>query len=171
MKKSILTDKRLNISYGSNTVIHTLLKLGINRHELITYNDFINSKEWQIIRTAWFKKYKKRCLKCNKQRGISLHHIVYPPRDTNMMGTYRKVQDKHFIGLCVDCHNEYHKKYGVHQDMIKTSIEFVGKAKYNKLFNSPKRNRKNTLKLKKRKKHIKPKKIRKSMSVSDLLSF
>jgi hypothetical protein len=174
MSKSILSDKRLNLRDGKNTVIHTLLKSKIRRNKIMGYFTFIKSEEWQMIRVAWFKKYGKKCLKCNSYKNIHLHHIVYPKLNEFNVGTYRKVQDKHFVGLCASCHKKYHEIYGVHQDMISTTIEYVGKAKHNKLFSQEKRKKvkkKKAKKYDKRKKYTKTTKVRKSLSASDLLSL
>ena len=187
--RSILSDKRLQISHGKNTVIHTLLKKGIDRSELTTYHEFIKSEVWEEIKKAWFKKYGKRCMKCNSHRLIHLHHIVYPTRKKGSLGTYAKVQDKHFISLCASCHKEYHDTYGVHQDMISTSIKFVTKSQWNKVFLSPKRKKKQARKINMRKKQSKNKSInsllmkqkknfdkgktvvRKSLTATELLSL
>ena len=171
MRFSALTDKRLNIKHGNNTVIRTLLKLGINRQELVTYKEFINSKEWVLIKDAWYKKYKKICLKCNSQKNIHLHHIVYPLLEYDGRGTYRQVQDRHFISLCDACHKLYHDTYGVHMDMITTSIDFIGKERHNRVFNKPKRYIKKKKNKSNKQRKLKKKKTKKrtTMSASQLL--
>ena len=175
MKKQVkLTAKRLKLKKGlQNTVNYALLGRKIDRNELMTYHEFIKSDSWKYIKKAWYKRYGKFCVKCNSTKYIHLHHIVYPILNKRKQGRYRKVLDKHFLALCKDCHKQYHDENGVWQDMINSTIEFVGRARYNKVFSADriKKNRVKKIKKNKRKKYAKTPKVRKSLSASDLLSF
>ena len=170
---TVFQDGRLNNGNNKNVVRLALKKHDIDRSEKVTYQEFIKSEAWEVIKKAWYKKYIKNCKKCNSYKNIQLHHICYPNRDKYGLGQYRKVQDKHFISLCRSCHQKYHDEYGTFQDMITTSIDYIGKPKHNKIFvNRVKEVRKKRRKEKKLKinKKRKPKK-RTSMSASQLLSF
>lgn len=161
---TVFQDGRLNNGNNKNVVRLALKKHKIDRHEYTTYQEFIKSEAWEVIKKAWYKKYIKNCKKCNSYKNIQLHHICYPDRDKNGLGRYRKVQDRHFISLCRSCHQKYHDEFGTYQDMITTSINYIGKEKHNKFFGS--RKKKKRIKVKREK----PKK-RKSMSASALLSL
>lgn len=167
---TVFQDGRLNNGNNKNVVRLALKKHKIDRHEKVTYKDFIKSKAWEVIKEAWYKKYHKNCKKCNSYRNIQLHHICYPSRDKDGLGQYRKVQDRHFISLCQTCHQKYHDEFGVYQDMITTSIDFITKEYHNKFFGSRKRKKPVAVKKKKRNKP-KKKKRRKTMSASALLSW
>ena len=159
---TLFQDKRLNNGNNANIIIHTLLNKKIDRHQFITYHNFIKSDYWKIIKEVWYKKYGKSCKKCNSSKYIQLHHIVYPDRLSNKMGQYLKVQDKHFISLCRSCHFEFHDINGVHQDMITNSVAFIGKANWSKIFSNRYRIKK--VNRKKRKKKVKKKPTQESMS-------
>lgn len=167
---TVFQDGRLNNGNNKNVVRLALKKHKIDRHEKVTYQDFIKSKAWEVIKEAWYKKYLKNCKKCNTYKNIQLHHICYPNRDKFGLGQYRKVQDRHFISLCQSCHQAYHEEFGVYQNMITTSIDYITKEYHNKFFGSRKKKKPIKLKKKKKVKKNKPKK-RKSMSAKQLLSF
>lgn len=181
MKKKVkLTDRRLNLNRKqTNVVKNALTSRQIDREVLEDYKTFIESDIWKFIKKAWYKRYGKKCNKCNSYSYVQLHHIVYPKLNSNKLGKYRKVLDKHFISLCQKCHFEYHNLHGTHQDMINTSIRYIGKPRHNKIFTSPirKKNKikkskgKNNRKLNNRIKANLRKKKRTTLTASELLSF
>ncbi len=83
------------------------------------YKEYIKSKFWIIRKNQYFKKYGKKCMVCNSNKCIQLHHIEYN------VGKFGFEDDKVLISLCRECHEEFHSIFGVKQNSQQDLIEFM----------------------------------------------
>lgn len=71
------------------------------RHHNQLYEDFINSKEWGIIRGKLFNIRGKKCEMCGNEDDIQVHHVSY-----KRFGGNELMSD--LCVLCKPCHMEIH---------------------------------------------------------------
>lgn len=81
----------------------------------------MKSKVWKQTRLRILKKKWVHCEKCMSSKKLHVHHA-----------SYKKLwnePDKHLFVLCELCHNNFHKKYWVKEQMLKLTRDFIW-AKY-----------------------------------------
>lgn len=81
------------------------------------YKDYIKSKWWKKRKIKYYQKFGKKCAVCKSIYHIQLHHLIY--------GNYGFEKDEHLIALCSIHHEEYHKQYGVKENMFDDTNEFI----------------------------------------------
>ena len=64
------------------------------------YEEYILSKEWQVIRQFLLIEHGKKCAFCSRRYQLQVHHLSY-----KNMGCERK---EDVLVLCVRCHNDLH---------------------------------------------------------------
>lgn len=89
-----------------------------------TYHKFIKSEWWRYLRNKRISR-NKFCEACGNKKYLNVHHANY---ETKYRGQ-AKVALKNTFVLCSNCHNEFHKHYGVKNDMIKETINFIKEVK------------------------------------------
>lgn len=81
------------------------------------YKVYIKSKWWTKRKNEYYRKHKKQCQACFTTKYINLHHIVYK--------NFGYEADEDLVALCVDCHGEFHEKYGVSATMKSETNMFI----------------------------------------------
>lgn len=82
-----------------------------------SYETYINSKDWERRRNAFWQTHPRRCAVCDTGLRIHLHHM-----------SYRKIgaePDEHLIPLCQAHHRRYHELNGSQRDMIQATMAFI----------------------------------------------
>jgi len=64
------------------------------------YEEYIQSKEWQIMRQWLLREHGSRCAFCPRDYELQVHHLNY-----ERLGRERK---EDVMVLCVRCHNDIH---------------------------------------------------------------
>jgi len=83
------------------------------------YHQYIESSFWKKRKNKYWKEHKKQCQRCSTMKFIQLHHMYY---DNSLFGNE---PDEHFCALCMDCHEQFHAKYGSKKDMIEDTHKFI----------------------------------------------
>lgn len=81
------------------------------------YKEYIASPSWQDRKHLYYLKYGKHCLVCQSREHVDLHHTNY-----SRLGNER---DEDLMALCRQCHEAFHKQFGVHQTMMEQSTAFL----------------------------------------------
>ena len=75
-----------------------------------TYNQFLQSKQWEKAREKALKRFKYRCATCNAQDQLQVHHRDYGGIDIKK--EFRKVKplldQNNLTVLCKHCHTVIH---------------------------------------------------------------
>lgn len=87
------------------------------KREAGQYKTYINSREWENRKNAYYQKYEKRCAACLSYEHVALHHKKY--------GNLGKEEDNHLVPLCARCHKEYHDQNGTQKNMIRKTDLFI----------------------------------------------
>jgi hypothetical protein len=66
----------------------------------ITYNEYIDSKQWKLLREWLFHFRGKKCEKCGKKTYLNVHHVTYDR-------LYHELPNDLII-LCRECHKKEH---------------------------------------------------------------
>lgn len=82
-----------------------------------TYQIYIHSEHWEDRKRAYFATHQKRCTICLTWKYIDLHHIRYSARGQE--------PDEDLAPLCRTHHDQFHQRYGTHQDMRRYWRSFV----------------------------------------------
>lgn len=82
-----------------------------------SYHQNMSSERWKRFKWHYWSKYKRQCAACESTEKVILHHTHY-----NSLGRER-IED--VVPLCFDCHSEFHNLYGVNEDMISDTIDFI----------------------------------------------
>lgn len=88
------------------------------------YYEYIKSIYWKNRRTQYFKKFGRKCVACNSNKKIQLHHLEY---DSNYFG---REKDESLAVLCQPCHEEFHTSFGSNQKMYDEFNEFLELKQY-----------------------------------------
>ena len=103
-EKIRLKEIKAYIDDGDGNVIQLQLPNDIKAIEIFSptreYDEYINSKEWQVRRENFYSKHGKVCRCCGSTENIDLHHLNY-----NRLG-YE--EDEDLVPLCRDCHGVIH---------------------------------------------------------------
>lgn len=92
------------------------------RKTVRSYKSYIVSDLWEKRKNRFWKKHKKECSICKNTKFVQLHHKIYS-------NEYGDEPDNHLVALCSKCHKEFHDYYGVKQNMIKDTEEFISEMK------------------------------------------
>lgn len=116
----ILTPKVFNISRKSKKIKKKVRKeREYNKRIPRKYSVYIKSKFWVIRRNRYFQDFGRKCLLCNSSKFVQVHHQEY---DNNYYGSEK---DEMLIGLCRDCHEQFHSIYGTKKKMYNEFDEFT----------------------------------------------
>lgn len=86
------------------------------------YSIYIKSAKWKKRRERYWKEHGKDCKACGSTERPTVHHVHY--------GYLGREQDEHLIGLCWDCHQDFHLEYGVNTTMQDETLEFIEKKQF-----------------------------------------
>jgi phage terminase large subunit GpA-like protein len=82
------------------------------------YEDYIQSKDWRLRRSAYFSTYSKKCVACGSWKNIHLHHHTYARLGEEL--------DQDMVPLCEDCHKLVHAQHvGTKKSLTMVTIEVV----------------------------------------------
>lgn len=89
-----------------------------------SYSRYVLSPLWERRKNLYWKKYKKKCDRCQSIIKVHLHHAKYiRPFDG-------EEPDETLFPLCFACHTEFHNRYGSKRDMTDDTIEFIKDTTY-----------------------------------------
>ena len=73
-----------------------------------SYQDYLNCKEWKIIRQRILERDKYLCQACGlyDKQYMQVHHLWYEND-----GEFWRVSDDYLISLCEECHIKLHQLY------------------------------------------------------------
>ena len=74
----------------------------VKKYRQLSYNDFLVSKYWSIVKSFVKKRDKNMCYKCLSKSKLHVHHITYK----NHFFEHLHLND--LITLCYRCHKEEH---------------------------------------------------------------
>jgi hypothetical protein len=81
------------------------------------YKEYIKSHWWITRRNKYYQTHKRVCQACLSTKHTNLHHMLYEDLGNE--------KDEHLIPLCRECHEEYHASYGVKNNMIFDTHQFI----------------------------------------------
>lgn len=81
------------------------------------YSIYIKSVKWKKRRERYWKEHGRDCKACGSTDKPTVHHVHY--------GYLGREEDEHIIGLCWDCHQDFHSQYGVNTTMQDETLEFI----------------------------------------------
>jgi len=71
----------------------------------LSYNEFLQTKYWKIVREFAIEKACKRCELCYSQTKLNVHHKTYDHHYEE-----HKYYKTDLIVLCQECHSKFHNK-------------------------------------------------------------
>jgi len=83
------------------------------------YTMYVHSPQWKDRKDKYWREHGKFCRACNSKKGLTVHHVHY--------GYLGREKDEHIIGLCWDCHRDFHSEYGTKTVMQEETLEFIEK--------------------------------------------
>ncbi len=69
---------------------------------MMPYNEYLKTDHWQGVRDKALKRAGHRCMLCNANGLLHVHHRTYENRG--------KEEDQDVIALCANCHAKHHDK-------------------------------------------------------------
>lgn len=87
------------------------------KHQLVKYDDYMQSKDWVRRKSAWYTAHGKWCRGCEAVEEIHLHHQ-----------TYRRLgheADEDLVALCATCHMYVHHLEKGEGKTLKEATEMV----------------------------------------------
>lgn len=78
-----------------------------------TYEDLLQTREWQEKRKEILKKHNNTCDWCNTHSRLQIHHKYYLKYPDGVRLNPWEYPDDCFMCLCSKCHERYHRKYKV----------------------------------------------------------
>lgn len=79
--------------------------------ELLTYEDYMQTPEWNALRIKAINKAGGRCQLCNYDKGLHVHHRYYCRRGTETLDA--------LTVLCGPCHELFHKNLSLYAPIKK----------------------------------------------------
>jgi len=92
----------VNIDGEENDVYNVETRVWlIDRYKKSIYHQYLNSKEWNIIRNKMLKFSDYKCSRCSETENLQVHHLNYNSLGNESLGDLEV--------LCNKCHQEVHK--------------------------------------------------------------